>query len=51
MENIEYICTWCGRKERRLRPLGRPAPGSCPRKPKTRDGKTKPHTWVVNKKF
>ena len=43
--NIEYICTYCGKKTVRAGNQGRPVPGKCPRK--TGD---KPHTWVVNKK-
>lgn len=30
---------------------GRPNAGVCPRKGKTHDGRTKPHTWVINRKF
>lgn len=38
-----WMCSWCGA---RMSSQVRPAPGNCPRKPKTRDGKSKPHTWV-----
>lgn len=48
---VEYMCSWCGRKEIRRAGFGKPQPGSCPRKPKTKDGKSKPHTWVTNKKY
>lgn len=48
---IEYICTWCGKREAKSQMSGRPSPGTCPRKPKSRDGQSKPHTWVINKKF
>ena len=47
-KSTEYMCSWCGRKE--VKSTGRPAPGTCPRKPKGRDGKSRPHTWVVNRK-
>ena len=40
----KYMCSWCGQKV--LSSTGRPMPGTCPRKKKTRDGKMKPHTWV-----
>ncbi len=49
--SVDYICTWCGQHSLRRASQGRPMPGECPRKPKGRDGKSKPHTWVVNKKF
>ena len=32
----EYICTWCGKKVKRAKGEGRPEPGYCPRKPKSR---------------
>lgn len=49
-KRVEYICTWCGRKEIRAATGGRPLPGACPRKGKTAEGKPKPHTWAVNRK-
>lgn len=39
-----WMCTWCGRTMTSV--TGRPYPGECPRKGKTRDGRPKPHTWV-----
>lgn len=48
---IEYICTWCGAKVIRGPTLGRPQPGCCPRKPRGRDGKMRPHTWTINKRI
>lgn len=48
---IEYICTWCGARKTLHKVYGRPEPGECPRKPKSRNGKSKPHTWVINRKF
>lgn len=48
---IEYICTWCGAKVIRGPTLGRPQPGCCPRKPRGRDGKMRPHTWTINKRM
>ena len=47
---IEYICTWCGTKNLRAPTAGRPSPGNCPRRPKTRDGKAAPHVWRINRK-
>jgi hypothetical protein len=38
-----WMCTWCGC---RVGNFTRPNPGHCSRKPRTRDGKMKPHTWV-----
>lgn len=43
---VEYMCSYCGRKEPRKADSGKPLPGKCPRK--TGD---KPHTWKVNRKF
>jgi len=48
---IEYICTWCGQKVVTFTSNGRPQPGYCPRKPRDRDGKMKPHTWTINKRM
>lgn len=48
---VEYKCSWCGRTMTRSITQGRPDPGSCPRKAKTRDGHAKPHTWVINRKY
>lgn len=50
-KHIEYMCSWCGRKIVKGSAFGRPEPGQCPRKGKTRDGKMKPHTWTINRKF
>lgn len=50
-KNIEYICTVCGKRVAKRAFQGRPEPGNCPRKPKSRDGKYKPHSWVVNRKY
>lgn len=49
MERIEYICSYCGAKTVKSKSLGRPMPGNCPRKPKDKDGKMKPHSWRVNR--
>lgn len=45
-KSIEYMCSYCGKKERRGGSSGRPLPGKCPRKQGDR-----PHTWVINKKI
>ncbi len=47
---VEYMCRWCGARSTQLSSFGRPAPGSCPRKPKVA-GKSRPHTWVVNRRY
>lgn len=48
---VEYVCTWCGMKVMRAATAGRPMPGCCTRKPKSRNGMTKPHTWVINRRL
>lgn len=42
----EFQCSYCGLRETRGVTSGRPAPGVCYRKGKTKDGRTKPHSWV-----
>ena len=42
----EYMCVYCGRKEKRGKTQGRPMPGTCPR----RKGDM-PHRWVINRKI
>lgn len=42
--SIEYMCTFCGKKVRKHKNLGRPEPGYCPR----RVG-NQPHRWVKNR--
>ncbi|MGY3666247.1 MAG: hypothetical protein ACXAHE_21035 [Roseburia sp. 1XD42-69] len=44
--NIEWMCTVCGKKEPRPKTQGRPAPGKCSRKTGN-----KPHSWTKNKEF
>ena len=46
VKRIQYMCSYCGKKETRLVSLGRPLPGKCPRKTGN-----KPHSWVINKKL
>lgn len=49
---VEYKCTYCGKTTPpRLSTQGRPEPGVCTRKGKTKDGQTKPHSWVINRKW
>lgn len=48
---IEYMCRYCGQRIRKSSTQGRPNPGACPKKGKTRDGRTQPHTWIINRKF
>ena len=48
---VEYMCRWCGARSTQLVSFGRPQPGSCPRRPKNRMGKSQPHTWVVNRRY
>lgn len=45
-KRIEYMCTYCGKKETRSPSMGRPQPGKCPRK-----NGDKPHSWVINKRL
>lgn len=42
---IEWMCTQCGRKERRSISTGRPMPGTCSKK------NGKPHSWVKNRTY
>lgn len=48
---IEYMCSYCGTKQIRGIATGKPQPGICHRKGKTSDGKSKPHTWIINRKI
>lgn len=41
---IEYMCSQCGKKQVKLKTMGRPEPGKCPRKTGNR-----PHSWVKNR--
>ena len=50
-QHIEYICTYCGQKQMRGATSGRPMPGNCPRKERMSDGKMRPHTGRINRKF
>lgn len=50
-QKIEYMCSYCGQKTTRSATMGRPQPGSCRRKARGADGKPKPHSWVINRKF
>ena len=40
--NREYICSYCGTKTLRSIMSGRPAPGNCTRKPKLKNGNSRP---------
>lgn len=48
---IEYICSFCGMKTSRAVSCGRPSPGVCSKKGKTKNGQGKPHTWRINRRF
>jgi len=50
-KQVEYKCSYCGKTVKKYQSTGRPEPGTCPRKGKTKDGRTKPHSWVINRKF
>lgn len=50
-KHIEYMCSYCGMKQVKRINAGKPMPGNCPRKTKTKEGKMRPHTWTVNRKF
>ena len=45
-KRIEYMCSYCGKKELRFVSMGKPQPGKCPRKQGD-----KPHTWMVNRRL
>ena len=45
-KKTEYMCSQCGRKEIKLKSMGRPLPGKCPRKTGN-----KPHSWVKNREL
>ena len=51
VSSIDYMCSWCGKHCMRRANSGRPMPGDCPRKPHGCNGQSRPHTWVVNRKF
>lgn len=44
MKKVEWMCTTCGRKEIKIGNVGRPKPGSCPKKKNQSH-----HTWVKNR--
>ena len=48
---VEYMCKYCGKRETKSDWAGRPWPGECPRKQRTKDNKLRPHTWVVNRRI
>lgn len=48
---IEYKCSYCGQTATRSATAGRPEPGNCYRKPADKNGKHKPHSWVINRKI
>lgn len=45
-KRIEFMCSYCGKKEIRNTSMGRPLPGRCPRK-----AGNKPHSWVINRRL
>jgi hypothetical protein len=49
MASQRWQCTYCGQLTSTSGGQQRPLPGNCMRKPKTKDGKYKPHTWVKTK--
>lgn len=48
---IEYMCRYCGAKTGRPISIGRPDPGQCLRRSKTKEGHCQPHSWVINKRY
>lgn len=44
VKKIEYMCSYCGKKQIRAEHEGRPLPGKCPRKQGDR-----PHSWRKNR--
>lgn len=50
--DIEYMCTYCGKKVRKIDSMGRPEPGICPRRNYPKISKMPlPHRWVINRKL
>ena len=45
-KKVEYMCSYCGRKEIKFKKNGRPLPGKCPRKQGD-----KPHSWRKNREY
>lgn len=50
-KRAEYMCSVCGKRQIKNISAGRPEPGNCPRKEKFKNGKMRPHTWVLNRKM
>ena len=48
---VEYRCSHCGAKTQRHEGTGKPAPGFCKGREKKSNGQSKPHVWVINRKF
>lgn len=48
---VQYMCSYCGKKQTMRASMGRPLPGICTKKGKTSDGRTRPHSWRVNLKY
>ena len=44
-EHVKWICTYCGIRTMSVKGR-RPVPGVCIKKGKTKDGRTKPHSWT-----
>lgn len=44
MKRVEYMCSYCGKKQVLNETQGRPMPGKCPRKQGD-----KPHSWRKNR--
>lgn len=44
MALVKFQCSYCGMTRTVVKGC-RPEPGSCPKKGKTKDGKTKPHSY------
>lgn len=47
--SVTYMCAWCGQITTRGMNLGRPEPGTCPRRPKMSNGMGMPHRWVIKR--
>jgi len=45
-KRIEYMCTYCGKKETRSPSMGRLQLDKCPRK-----NGDKAHSWVINRRL
>lgn len=51
VKHVEYICSYCGKRVTRLSSLPKPLPGVCTAKGKNRSGLSRPHSWIIYRKY